>query len=99
MKGYALNTFFYTMLENMKSNLSYNYDKLTRILKKQHLTSLSAFELTLIPVNIRHSHWLLLAVDPKLTRVSVLDSLGPASQAECEVYIQTLKPFLRDHFG
>jgi hypothetical protein len=34
MKGYALNTFFYTMLENMKKNNDYNYDKLNRVLKK-----------------------------------------------------------------
>jgi hypothetical protein len=49
-------------------------------------------------VNIRHSHWLLLALDPNLTHVSVLDSMGPASTHECNVYLSTLAPFLRDHF-
>jgi hypothetical protein len=34
MKGYALNTFFYIMLENMKKNNDCNYDKLNRVLKK-----------------------------------------------------------------
>lgn len=97
-KGYVLNTFFYTMLENMSLNKDYKYEKLSRVLKKQKITSLSNFPLTLIPVNIRHTHWLLLVLDPKLRQISVLDSMGPASSYECETYLQTLEPFLRDHF-
>ena len=33
-KAYAMNTFFFTMLENMHANQNYNYSKLERIIKK-----------------------------------------------------------------
>lgn len=98
-KAYVMNTFFYTMLENMQANQNYNYSKLERIIKKLKIQNLSAFKLTLIPVNIRHSHWLLIAIDPSQALIQVLDSMGPASTDECLRYLQVLHPFLIDHFS
>jgi len=97
--GFALNTFFYTMLENMAINKNYTYEKLNRVLKKQKVDNLASYSLIMIPVNIRHSHWLLLVLDTSNYHISVVDSMCPASSGECDLYLATLSPFLRDHFS
>jgi Ulp1 family protease len=66
------------------------------VLKRKKVNLLD-FRYTLIPVNLPHSHWLLLVVDFIHSKVLVLDSLGPSLSAEYDVYLTTILPFLTDY--
>ena len=92
-----MSTFFYTQLEGMRDSKSYSYAKLERILKRKKV-NLFDFKYTLIPVNLPHSHWLLIVVDIANRSVTILDSLGPSTSLECETFLNTVLPFLQDHF-
>ena len=59
---FVMNTFFYTMLEDMKDRSDYVYAKCERILKRKKV-NLGDYSLTIIPVNITGSHWFLVAYD------------------------------------
>ncbi|TNV80992.1 hypothetical protein FGO68_gene15811 [Halteria grandinella] len=95
--AYVMNTFFYTMLEEMAKRGDYSFAKIERCLRRQKV-DLKAYALTLIPVNLTHSHWLFLAVDFKAWTVYVIDSIGCAQEL-AQGYLDVVRPFLNDFQG
>lgn len=81
------------MIEKMGENYSFN--KLNRIIQRKKVT-LTDFELTLIPVNIENSHWLVLALDFRNKVLFVIDSLGGSGTA-ASLYLRTMLPFITDY--
>ena len=64
-KAYVMNTFFYTMLEDMRDRSDYVYTKCERILKRKKV-NLADYQLTIVPVNITGSHWFLAAFEHEI---------------------------------
>ena len=110
-KMLCLNSFFFTMLEDMKANKDYKFSKLDRWIKKnlksrnataQHkaYTHLFDCEALLIPINQTRSHWLLMAVDLKLGKFYIINSMYTSSSTvlECkELISQFLGDYLAAH--
>lgn len=89
-----MNTFFYTMLEDM-TRKEYSYTKLARILSRKKL-NLHDYSLILIPINITSSHWLFAALDFAHLKLTVVDSMG-CRPTQLEAYYSNLKRFLSDY--
>ena len=72
---FAFNTFFYTMLEDMRSRDKYDFNKLNRIVSKKKV-KLRECTNVLVPINIKNYHWLLLNCNLVENTFYVLDSMG-----------------------
>ena len=94
VKSFAVNTFFLPMLEDMRHTGTYNFNKLHRIIKKKKV-SLRKVKNFLIPINIKHSHWLLLNCHISTSTFYLIDSLG---SRDCEPYVDLISQFLEDYF-
>jgi Ulp1 family protease len=93
---FAFNTFFYTMLEDMRVSNSYNFRKLQRIVNKKKI-NLRQLKNILIPINIRDYHWLLFDCNLSSNTFYIIDSMG-SSRQEASHHIETIKQFLQDYF-
>ena len=69
-----MNTFFFTMLEDMSIRNDYSFTKCQRILKRRQVT-LDSYPLVLIPVNVTGSHWFLVVYQVENASLWVVDSL------------------------
>jgi len=72
--AYIMNTFFYTMLEDMHIRCDYSFAKCERILKRKKV-NLSDYTWTVIPVNVRGSHWYLAAYHKDTQKLVIIDSM------------------------
>ena len=103
----CLNSFFLTMLEDMKAQKAYKFTKLDRWIRK-NLKSLSSSSMTnsyghlfdcealLIPINQTRSHWLMMAVDLKQGKYFIINSMS-TSQSTVEEYRGLVARFLDDY--
>ena len=84
------------MLTDMKRLNDYNFRKLQRIVEKQKI-KLRNLKTILIPININHSHWLLMSLDLVNNKFYVIDSMGSSKQ-NAEFHVNIVKQFLQDYF-
>lgn len=91
----ALNTFFFTMLEDMQNAGAYNFRKLNRYITKKKV-QLREVKNLLIPINIRRCHWLLMNVHIPTSTFYLIDSLGSPN---CDKYVHLVSQFLEDYFN
>ena len=92
----AFNTFFYTQLDQMRQQGSYNFRKLQRIVQKKKV-NLRRLKNVLIPINIKSYHWLLMNLNMLSGTFEVLDSM-PTSLQSVEGQIDIVRQFLQDYF-
>jgi sentrin-specific protease 1 len=69
-----MNTFFFTMLEDMSTRNDYSFTKCERILKRKRVT-LDAYPLLIIPINVTGSHWFLAVYHVEQACLWIVDSL------------------------
>ena len=93
---FAFNTFFFTMLENMRKNGCYNFQKLIRIVDKKGV-KLRNLKTILVPINVKDYHWLLLSCHLPTNTFFVLDSMG-SSKEQAAGYVDIVRQFLQDYF-
>lgn len=72
--AYVLNTFFFTLIEQMLERGDYQYSKLQRTLKRLNV-KLDEYSLTVIPINVKNNHWLCAGIDLRSRTVYIIDSL------------------------
>lgn len=93
-RAIVLNTFFFTMLEDMARNKDYNFNKLNRIVNKKCAalgqSNLTSFERLLLPINRNRSHWLLLDVNLARNKIELVDSLT-GSMTEAMKYYKLVR--------
>ena len=108
-KMLCLNSFFLTMLEDMKAQKAYKFAKLDRWIRKnlkqvesaaqgKSYTHLFDCDAMLIPINQTRSHWLMMAVDLKHGRFHIINSLG-TSQSTADEYKSLVARFLDDYLA
>lgn len=97
------------MLEDMKANKDYKFSKLDRWIKK-NLKSINAAsknnayqnlfdcEALLIPINQTRYHWLMMAVDLKLGKIYIVNSMTTSSSTAKE-YKGLISRFLDDYLA
>lgn len=86
---FAFNTFFFTMLENMRKDGCYNFKKLARIVDKKGV-KLRNLRNILVPINVKDYHWLLLCCHLPTNTFYVLDSMG-SSKEQAAHYIDIVR--------
>jgi len=93
---FAFNTFFFTMLERMQQDGTYNLRKFMRIVEKKKV-KLRAVKNILMPINIQHYHWLLLDCNLETNSFYLVDSMG-TSREQAAYFVDVAKHFLQDYF-
>jgi hypothetical protein len=94
---FVMNTFFFTMLEDMHARGDYNFAKLQRILRRIKF-NLDTYETLVIPVNVKQCHWFLLRVCFTTYTIQVVDSIL-CTEGQAGVYASVLERFLVDLSG
>lgn len=92
VQTFAFNTFFYEMLLEMAKKGNYNFRKLQRIVDRQKV-KLRSLKNIMIPINIKHCHWLLMALDLTENSFYILDSMGSTKQ-NATAYVKTVSQFI-----
>jgi len=92
-----MNTFFFTMLEDMHARGDYSFAKLQRILRRQRF-NLDTHETLVIPVNVKQYHWFLLRVYFTTYTIQVVDSIL-CTEGQAGVYASVLDRFLTELTG
>ena len=77
---FCFNSFFYTLLESSLSKGQYDFKKLERIVTKKKV-NLRNYKMIVIPVNIQHYHWFVLAADLPRNTIYIIDSLTHLEEA------------------
>lgn len=95
-KSFAFNTFFFTTLQDMNQNNTYNFSKLQRYLAKKQV-KLHQMNNVMFPINLKNSHWLLLNCDIPSRTIYVLDSMGCPKKLALQ-HVSTVRQFLQDSF-
>jgi Ulp1 family protease len=92
-----MNTFFFTMLEDMQSRSEYSFAKCERVLKRKKV-NLRDYQYLIVPVNVRASHWFMMAYEVETAKVWIVDSMI-GGQEGYQKYLSALSPFLYDYFN
>ena len=90
-----MNTFFYTLLEDMDKRSDYSFAKCERIIKRKKI-DLKSYDYVLFPINVTSSHWFVAAYQVSISTLHFIDSLVSNFY---DSYSDVLIPFLRDYFG
>ncbi len=92
-----MNTFFFTLLEDMEARSEYRFEKCERIVKRKKV-NLKEYAQVIIPVNVTSTHWFLMVYEVGSRTLNVVDSMK-GSESSYMSYFNTLLPFLQDYFS
>lgn len=73
-RAYVMNTFFYTLLEDMHRRSDYSFAKCERVIKRKKV-DLKSYAFVLFPINVTSSHWFLAAYEISTGILHIIDSL------------------------
>ena len=71
---YVMNTYFFTMMEDMNRRNDYNYKKLEKFITRKGV-NIKNYIMLVVPINIKNSHWFMMAVDLVNEVFYILDSM------------------------